>query len=383
MLMFVLGAFNAGVKAQFAENFAQVAGIVEITQTNRQGWQSNLPVGTIDKLKASEIGNEIESYNAIYELSGDYVIPYLDKLTLAGNRIAIIGVNRTLDSAWDGPTANIRNGRLFNPGEKEVIIDSRLANVSQFDVSLNSIFSLYLNGTPFGDTLNVTIVGIYNQEDSGAPSFVPRTYYMYMDIELAWDIAARSGVNTPAYTKISLLFPSTNSNQTQGYVQKINELSEQNYFGLAITAFSLTSFQGALEQTFSILDSFILVISLVTALAGGMGIIVSQLMSVMERMKEFAILKATGWKNSHVFQNVIFESLTLGILGAIIGMGLGTTLILVLGSGGGFFGNAQAKVTIELVVQVLSFAFGIGVLGGIYPAFKAARVRPAVVVKGE
>ena len=75
--------------------------------------------------------------------------------------------------------------------------------------------------------------------------------------------------------------------------------------------------------------------------------------------------------------------MTLGILGAIFGIGIGFGLISLFSSGAGPFGSIRAVVNIELIIRVLAFALGIGVIGGLYPAYKAAHVRPVQVLKGE
>jgi putative ABC transport system permease protein len=103
----------------------------------------------------------------------------------------------------------------------------------------------------------------------------------------------------------------------------------------------------------------------------------------MARMKEFAILKSTGWKNRHIFENVIFESLTLGLLGALIGIVVGGILITALSGENSLFGTASAIITIEGIIEVIAYAVGLGIIGGLYPGIKAARVRPVVVLKGE
>ena len=246
MLMLVLGAFSAGVKAQFDENFSKLAGVVEITQTNRQGWQSNLPTETVQKLYNAEFGAEIKGHNVYFDMSSDYVIYYFDKLTLDGNSLSVTGLDVDIDSVWEGATTKIIAGRMFNSNANEVIVDSRLADVAEFDVSVGKTFTLYLNGTTLGDKVDVTIVGIYEQEDSGAPDFVPRQYSMYMDIQTAWDIAEQAEDPTDVYTKIDIRFPGESNEQTQAYVDEIKKLSDEGYFGIAITAFSLTAFQDAL-----------------------------------------------------------------------------------------------------------------------------------------
>jgi len=101
------------------------------------------------------------------------------------------------------------------------------------------------------------------------------------------------------------------------------------------------------------------------------------------QLKEFAILKSTGWKNRHIFKDVIYESLTLGILGAVIGLSIGVGLIYLLGGGLLPFGGISAIITWRGIIEVIAYALGLGIIGGLYPGVKASRVRPVVVLKGE
>jgi putative ABC transport system permease protein len=231
---------------------------------------------------------------------------------------------------------------------------------------------------------NLTIVGIYEEIDIGAPDFVPREYYIYTDIQTIWNFLKISGDETGKYSTINLRFNVETTQETENFADLINQYSEAGgYSPTLVSAIALSSFLESIEETFAIFDAFAGIIGLITVLAGGMAIIVTQLMSVTARMKEFAILKSTGWKNRHIFLNVIYESLTLGLLGALIGMTLGGGLIFLLGSEASPFGGASAIITWEGVVEVIAYALGLGILGGLYPGIKASRVRPVVVLKGE
>jgi putative ABC transport system permease protein len=383
MLMFVLGAFSAGVSAQFTDNFSKAIGIVQITQFNRQGYLSRLPLNTTPILfDNTDFGSDILSYNVQSELPSDFTLNYQGQLQNMADRITVIGINQSIDQNWGGSTTNLESGRIFNPESLEVIIDSRLVALNP-SYGINNNLTLYLAFLP-DVKVNVTIVGIYTQEDLGAPSFVPRTYYAYLDIITAWNLLEQAGLQNQTFSQISLQFPATTLEETNNYIDRIKTFSDAGGFEpIKVEAFSTAQFLSSIESTLSILDAFVGVISFITILAGGMAIIVSQLMSVAERMKEFGILKATGWKNSHIVKNVIYESLSLGILGAVIGIGLGSGLITGLQSGAGPFSSAQAVVTPMLILRVLFFALGIGLVGGVYPGIKAGRVRPVKVLRGE
>ena len=381
MLVFVIGAFTAGVNAQFQENLTETVGLVEVVEKGNLGSNSHLPLTIVDSLfETPEVGSFIASFNVETQAPATYTLDYNDDLNNLGDSLTLIGINRTLDQAWGGPTTKILDGRIFDLNANETIIDARLLEAAQFPVELGNEITIDLGFS----NVNLTIVGLYEQEDNGAPDFVPREYFLYADIQDIWEFLSISGDETNIYTQIALRFNVESSEATQVYVDKINEYSEGGgYFPVEVSAFSLSAFFESIEETFAIFDGFAGIIGFITVLAGGTAIVVTQLMSVTSRLKEFAILKSTGWKNRHIFTNVIYESLTLGFLGAAIGLGLGTILVFFLSSGNSPFGTASAIITLEGIIEVVAYALGLGILGGLYPGIKASRVRPVVVLKGE
>jgi len=381
MLVFVIGAFTAGVSSQFQENLTETVGLVEVIEKGNLGANSHLPLTIVDSLfDTPEVGDFIAGFNVETQAPATYTLDYNDDLNNLGDSLTLIGINKTLDQAWGGPTTKILEGRIFNINANETIIDARLLEAVQFPIEIGDDITIDLGFS----NANLTIVGVYDQEDNGAPDFVPREYFLYADIQDLWDFLSISGDETNIYTQIALRFNVESSEATQVYVDKINEYSESGgYFPIEVSAFSLSAFFESIEETFAIFDGFAGIIGFITVLAGGTAIVVTQLMSVTSRIKEFAILKSTGWKNRHIFTNVIYESLTLGFLGAAIGLGLGTLLVFFLSSGNSPFGTASAIITLEGILEVVAYALGLGILGGLYPGIKASRVRPVVVLKGE
>ncbi len=125
-----------------------------------------------------------------------------------------------------------------------------------------------------------------------------------------------------------------------------------------------------------------LVIAVLALVIGGIGVMNTMLMSVIERRSEFALLAAVGWSGPQIALRVLAEGILTTILGAALGLLLGTLGAHLLVSALG----AQAFVTPYVTPWVLGRALLVGVLlgalGGLYPAWRAARVSPAQVLAG-
>ena len=382
MLVFVVGAYTAGVQVQFEDNLTRTLGIANVIEESEIGPNSQLPLNITESLINTEgVGDSILGYNVETQAPYSYTTDYLDKLENPGDRLAVVGLNKSLDEVWRGFTTRILEGRNFEIGQNETIISTRLASIADFPASLGDKIELKLN--LLGNlTMNLTIVGIYEHIEDGTPPFVPRDYFIYTDIQTIWDARNKSGDVTDIYTLVSLRFDVDSHKETTEYVDKINDYSNGGgYDPLYISAFALFAFYEAVEENLRIIDSFTGILGIITVLAGGMAIIVAQLMSVSSRMKEFAILKATGWKNRHIMINIILESLILSLLGAGVGLLIGTLLIFLLSGNLSPFGNTPIIITWQGILQVIIYAVTLGVFGGLYPGIKASRVRPVKVLK--
>ncbi len=123
-----------------------------------------------------------------------------------------------------------------------------------------------------------------------------------------------------------------------------------------------------------------LVLAVIALVIGGIGVMNTMLMAVVERRAEFALMSAVGWSGPQIATRVMIEGITTAVLGAALGLLIGILgahlLVRLLG--------AQEYVAPAITAWVLGRALLVGVLlgvlGGLYPAWRAARVSPAQVL---
>ena len=146
MLVFVLGAFSAGVSAQFRENVSESVGQVQVTEKLESGANSHLPKDIPKQLFETEgVGEHITGYNVEVQAYPYFTFDYADDLENDGDNIILKGLNKTLDKKWDGPSNNVIEGRVFKNGKKELLIDSRLLDIEELDLEINKTVEVNLN----------------------------------------------------------------------------------------------------------------------------------------------------------------------------------------------------------------------------------------------
>jgi putative ABC transport system permease protein len=121
---------------------------------------------------------------------------------------------------------------------------------------------------------------------------------------------------------------------------------------------------------------FIAAISLVV---GGIGIMNIMLVSVTERTREIGIRKAVGARRLHILWQFLTEAIILGNLGGIIGIIIGVSIGVLAGK----FSPLPTAIPIWAVFLGIGFCSVVGIIFGVYPASKAARLDPIVALRYE
>jgi len=133
---------------------------------------------------------------------------------------------------------------------------------------------------------------------------------------------------------------------------------------------------GILNQITGVFTIFLGAIAGISLLVGGIGIMNIMLVSVTERTKEIGIRKAMGAKRKDILIQFLLESALISLVGSGIGV-ISGYFISRIASGISISGtNLPAVVSPDIVVLAISVAILIGIVSGIYPALRAARLNP-------
>jgi putative ABC transport system permease protein len=139
--------------------------------------------------------------------------------------------------------------------------------------------------------------------------------------------------------------------------------------------FEISSSEQLLEMATSVTDTLVITLASIAAislLVGGIGIMNIMFVSVTERTREIGIRKAIGAKNRDILIQFLTESTVLSLSGGTAGIGLACLITWIINT----FTTLSSLITISPVIIALAFSTIIGLLFGIFPAMRAARLSP-------
>lgn len=152
-----------------------------------------------------------------------------------------------------------------------------------------------------------------------------------------------------------------------------------NYSKGMYTAQNMATYIEIVDIIMQVLTAFIACVGAISLLVGGIGVMNIMLVSVTERTREIGIRKSLGAKTRVITMQFLTESIILCLIGGIIGV--------ILGISGAFAAcsviDIQPKISVWLVLLALLFSSGVGLFFGIYPARKAAQLRPIDALRSE
>ena len=123
--------------------------------------------------------------------------------------------------------------------------------------------------------------------------------------------------------------------------------------------------------------------SVLALFIGATGVMNTSLLSFYERIREFGLLRATGWNRRRLFGLVLGEALLVSIAGAAAGLAIGVAAVVGLARLPQLAGVFHPAYHTAIFARALGFAFAMAVLGALYPAVQAARLAPLVALQHE
>lgn len=265
-------------------------------------------------------------------------------------------------------------GRDLRDGDRyKIMVGWRLWNDDFFEDSVRLRDKIEINGN------KLEIVGLMkkigNPQDDGQ---------IYIPIEAAREIYDEPDEISTIYAQVKKGY------EPEAVAEKIKEeLRDYKDEEEGEESFSVQTFENLLNtfnDIFGIVQAVIIGIAAISLLVGGIGIMNTMYMSVMERTKEIGVMKAIGAKNSHILQIFLIESGIYGLFGGIIGVSIGLGISkLVEFIATQYMGTEllQAYVSIPLIIGALTFSFVVGAISGIAPSYQASKLHPVQALRYE
>jgi putative ABC transport system permease protein len=320
--------------------------------------------------------------------------PFREKELIEIQRIA--GVKSAVPHFWKGVTLEYRNekhevtvmgdsdegielwrnagfyelekGRFYRSRETGVVMLGYRASKKLFDREINVGSEVKVNGKKF------RVVGIMKEYGDKVGD---EGVYMPIDV-------ARNLFNAPG--EITAIFVvAENERIVNDVAERVEDHLEKLRGGKDFEILTTRELAEQISRITRIVTFVLGGIASVSILVGGVIVMNTMLMAVLERTREIGVMKATGATNLVVLKVFLVESCLVGFLGGIAGVILGAGIsetIHIIGRsylGAGF----MTLITKKLVLGVLVFSMVIGSISGLYPALRASRLDPVEALRYE
>ncbi|MDH5815192.1 MAG: ABC transporter permease [Candidatus Nezhaarchaeota archaeon] len=376
-MMLILLSLASGMESQARVMIRALSGadIVVTNATTLGGLRGSPEVFVGPSLLDQSIVDVIRSIPGVYAVS-----PQLSFSTsISGRRVTIYGIE---PSSYEVVTGGLRiaEGRFLS-SNGEIVLGRTLTELLNLTIGSSIVLS-----TSEGEDTIFKVVGIFEsgvsfQELSG-----------YMTLADAQYITGRQGLVSQVLVKCN----------DPSLANQVASLISSTIDGIRTLTPSVTVERAS--QVLSSLTMFFVTIGLVALVAGSFGVVNTMMMSVTERTWEIGVLKAIGAKDRDIMKMFLAESLLIGLLGGCIGVLIGMVLAYVFPAltaglfsygvtpfwtrgpivGGRTLTNivlATPLITPLNIATCLLLGALVGILAGLYPAWRASRLRPAEAMR--
>ncbi len=280
--------------------------------------------------------------------------------------VEVVGTDETM-RAIEGDRLTI--GRFISSadalsGRRVVVLGSTVAD------------KLFSGGSALGQKVQVhgaafTVIGVLKSQTLPVPDEVlPDT--CYIPLSAFSTIMGKNGVD-------SIVLAAREGADTKQVQRSVRTVLSRSYANAKLKFRSLSS---EMEVTNSVIDIFMAVMSAVAGislLVGGIGVMSMMLVTVTERTREIGVRKALGTQDRQILLQFILESLLLSGAGGVVGLGLGAAMTAIFAR----FASLPFAFSLQTALYGILFSLAVGVIFGVYPAMRAARLDPVYALRKE
>ena len=296
--------------------------------------------------------------------------------------VSIIGVNTDYLSNEE---LTIISGRTLTERDQSdarnaILVADDLADTmfaGNYDSAIGESIDVFINNRYY----QYTIVGVYEYESDTAISAVSESTELPTTIYLPLYAAKENLRSTVGYSSFTLAAATGINPET--FCQEIENFFNAKYYrnneDFEISTSSMESMLSSLTEMVDTISLAISVIAGISLLVGGIGVMNIMLVSITERTREIGTRKALGATNSSIRTQFIVESISICIIGGIIGILIGIGIAAIATKLLGF----SVSPSIDGMILSVTFSVLIGVFFGYYPANKAAKLNPIDALRYE
>jgi putative ABC transport system permease protein len=275
----------------------------------------------------------------------------------------------------------IVEGEAFESGKREIVINQDAASQFEANVSVGSTVEISRESST-----TFRVVGITSGPRGGVSDFAPPGPEFYVPVDPNYRTVQNSptlGIDQRAYSTVTVVADAKQITEIKEAIEQyIN--TESDAIRLAgdnseVAVQSTEDVIGGIQSVLQDITRLITGIGVLALVVGAFGIANIMLVSVTERTKEIGIMKSVGATNREIIGLFLAESVLLGSAGAVIGIPVG----LGVGYGGALYADVGFTLPYGWVLIAISMGITIGIIAGLYPAWRAARVDPIEALRYE